>query len=196
MSEFAFKNLPSYRNRVLKQYSKEIKKTGKKNPYERFISFGRIPQKSDAADKGKQYRIENPFYQSPESISKAAAKNLAEQSRRFRQSQSRIFRQQQSDIAKQLRIIQEDKSAVSKLMDEYRKMLMDEADAKRKAQEEQQQALQTARANTARSSMASGLQIQLGGGVQPFSSGFSRRTSGSGQFKGRLNIGQSNMVNI
>lgn len=178
----------------------KIKKAGKADPYAKTLriatGFSGAPSNYGSSRPVTYSTVKNPYYQSPKKISRLATQKLQRETRKFRQSQRKIFKAQQSDIADQLRILQEDKTAVSKLMDEYTKRLQDEADAKARAMEEQRVALQTARANTARSSMASGLQIQLGGGVPAFSGGFTPRTSGSGQFKSRLNIGQSNMVNI
>ena len=177
-----------------------IKELGKADPYAKTLriatGYSGKPGAYGSNRPVTYSTVKNPYYQGPKKISKLATQKLQKETKKFRQSQRKIFKAQQSDIADQLRILQEDKSAVSKLMDDYRQMLLDEADAKRRAEEEQKQALQTARANTARSSMASGLQIQLGGGVPAFSGGFTPRSSGSGQFKSRLNIGQSNMVNI
>jgi hypothetical protein len=200
MSDFAFRNLPSYRKRVLEQSSGTIKKLGKADPYAKTLRIktgerGR-PGQYSGEDAYTYSTVKNPYYISPKKLSKLATQKLQRETRKFRRSQRKIFRGMKSDIADQLKILQEDKTAVSNLMDEYTKMLQDEADAKARAMEEQKVALQTARANAARSSVASGLQIQLGGGVPAFSGGSTPRASGSGQFKRRLNIGQSNMVNI
>jgi len=173
-----------------------IKKLGKADPYAKKLRIATGYSGHPDNRRVSYSTVKNPYYVSPKKLSKLATQKLQKETKKFRQRQSKIFKAQQSDIADQLKILQEDKSAVSRLIDDYTKMLQDEADARERAMEEQKQALQTARANTARSSMASGLQIQLGGGVPAFSGGFTPRASGSGQFKRRLNIGQSNMVNI
>ena len=175
--------LPEY---LQGQYASEIEKIGKENPYARILKVGSI-YRSDG-----KYSVQNPYYQSPQKIKEEQAAAFAE----FKQQQEEAITAAQANIADQLKIVQDERGAVSKLMDDYRNMLTEEADAKRKAQEEQKVALQTARANTARSTLGSNLQIRFGGGVRPFSGGSMSRRSGTGQFKRRLNIGQSNMVNI
>ena len=184
--------IPLSLGRIQERYSSEIEKIGKANPYAKIIPVGEYYKRTGHTPKKMQYRVANPYYQSPESIFKTAEEKYAG----FKKEFSDIAAATQADIAEQLKIVQDEKSAVSKLMEDYRNMLTEEADAKREAQEEQRVALQTARANTARSTLGSNLQIQFGGGVRPFSGGSMSRRSGTGQFKRRLNIGQSNMVNI
>ena len=105
----------------------------------------------------------------------------------------------QSDIAKQLRIVQSEKSAVSKMTSDYTAMLQKEADAKAKAQEEARLAMEkqkvgaaTSAANQARQGQTANLQIQ------PASQ--TPKTGGTKIFKKRkLNqfmSGISGMVNI
>ena len=178
--------------------SPTVQRLGKANPYARTLRIatgkrGKPSNYGPGDARPTRYKtVENPFYQGPEDILNLAEERYAG----FKKEFSDIAAATQADIAEQLKIIQSEKSSVSKLMEDYRNMLIEEADAKRKAQEEQKVALQTARANAARSSVGSNLQIQFGGGVRPFSGGFTPRSSGTGQFKRRLNIGQSNMVNI
>ena len=178
--------------------SPTVQRLGKANPYARTLRIatgkrGKPGNYGPGDARPTRYKtVENPFYQGPEDILNLAEERYAG----FKKEFSDIAAATQADIAEQLKIIQCEKSSVSKLMEDYRNMLIEEADAKRKAQEEQKVALQTARANAARSSVGSNLQIQFGGGVRPFSGGFTPRSSGTGQFKRRLNIGQSNMVNI
>ena len=107
-----------------------------------------------------------------------------------------LFETQRDDIAEQLKIVQDERGAVSRMQEDYSNMLIREAEAKRRAEEERRISLQTSRANAARSNVGSNLQIKFGGGVKPFSGGSTPRSSGTGQFKRRLNIGQSNMVNV
>jgi hypothetical protein len=114
--------------------------------------------------------------------------------------QQQAYETQQADIAKQLKIVQEEKSAVSKMQQEYSNMLIAEAEAKKKAQEEERIALQTARANTAMAGRSGALQIQ--------SAGTTPRTGGTQQFRRRisqfgtaspykgLSTIQSGMVNV
>ena len=106
-----------------------------------------------------------------------------------------------ADITKQLQIVQSEKSAVSKMTQDYTAMLQKEADAKAKAQEEARVSAATSAANQARQGQTSNLQIQ------PASS--TSKTAGTGAFRIRkkrganqqqlassLNIGQSNTLNI
>ena len=127
--------------------------------------------------------------------------DLTQQQQQFQAQQAAITQATQSDIAKQLQIVQQEKSAVAKMQEEYAASLQAEADAKRKAQEEQQLALATAQANQARAGRQANLQIQPAGQTP--------RTAGTQRFKMRgimptakkalasgLNIGQSNSLNL
>ena len=102
---------------------------------------------------------------------------------------------------KQLKILQGERSAISKMTQDYTAMLQKEADAKAKAQEEARVSAATSAANQARQGQTSNLQIQ------PASS--TSKTAGTGAFRIRkrqgskqkqlassLNIGQSNTLNI
>ena len=107
----------------------------------------------------------------------------------------------QADIAKQLQIVQQEKSAVAKMQEDYAASLMAEADAKRQAQEEAELALRTSQANKMRAGQQANLQIQPAGQIP--------RTAGTQRFKMRgqfpttrqaltsgLNIGQSKSLNL
>ena len=181
-------------------FDEQVEQIGKANPYSKYLKIktgprGR-PGMYSGSDRFNYKSVENPYYKGPRDIIGETLAAAEEKYAGFKKEFSDIAAATQADIAEQLKIIQGEKSSVSKLMEDYRNMLIEEADAKRKAQEEQKVALQTARANAARSSVGSNLQIQFGGGVKPFSGGSMQRSSGTGQFKRRLNIGQSNMVNI
>ena len=116
------------------------------------------------------------------------------------QAQQRAYQQQlqatasrtQADIAKQLRIIQNEKSAVAKLSADYSKMLKDEADRRVKAQEEAKIAAATTAANQSRQGQTNNVQ------VQPASQ--TPKTGGTKIFKKRgpskFMSGISGMVNI
>ncbi len=117
------------------------------------------------------------------------------------QNQQRAYSQQlqatasrtQADIAKQLKIIQNEKSAVAKLSADYSKMLKDEADRRVKAQEEAKIAAATTAANQSRQGQTNNVQ------VQPASQ--TPRTGGTKIFKKRgisqqFMSGISGMVNI
>ena len=127
--------------------------------------------------------------------------DLTQQQQQFQAQQAAITQATQSDIAKQLQIVQQEKSAVAKMQEEYAASLKAEADAKRKAQEEAQLALRTSQANQARAGRQANLQIQPAGQTP--------RTAGTQRFKLRgimptakkalasgLNIGQSNSLNL
>ena len=127
--------------------------------------------------------------------------DLTQQQQQFQAQQAAITQATQSDIAKQLQIVQQEKSAVAKMQEEYAASLKAEADAKRKAQEEAQLALRTSQANQARAGRQANLQIQPAGQTP--------RTAGTQRFKMRgimptpkkalasgLNIGQSNSLNL
>ena len=127
--------------------------------------------------------------------------DLTQQQQQFQAQQAAITQATQSDIAKQLQIVQQEKSAVAKMQEEYAASLKAEADAKRKAQEEARIALTTAQANQARAGRQANLQIQPAGQTP--------RTAGTQRFKMRgimptpkkalasgLNIGQSNSLNL
>ena len=127
--------------------------------------------------------------------------DLTQQQQQFQAQQAAITQATQSDIAKQLQIVQQEKSAVAKMQEEYAASLKAEADAKRKAQEEARIALTTAQANQARAGRQANLQIQPAGQIS--------RSAGTQRFKMRgqlpetrralasgLNIGQSNSLNL
>lgn len=78
---------------------------------------------------------------------------------------------------KQLQIIQGEKSAVSKMTQEYTAMLQKEADAKAKAQEAARVSAATSTANQARQGQTSNLQIQPASGTS--------KTAGTQAFKRR-----------
>ncbi len=98
----------------------------------------------------------------------------------------------QADIAKQLKIVQAEKSAVSKMTQDYTDMLKIEADKKLKAEEEAKGSYAAYAANQMRQSQAANLQIQ------PAS--YTPQTAGTTLFKKRpynqFMTGISGMVNI
>ena len=87
------------------------------------------------------------------------------------------YKTQTADIAKQLKIVQDEKSAVSKMTQEYAKTLAEEAERRKKAQEEARIAAQTAAANRVMEGRSANLQIQGAGSVP--------RTGGTAQFRRR-----------
>ena len=114
--------------------------------------------------------------------------------------QQKTYETQQADIAKQLKIVQGEKSAVSKMQQDYSNMLIAEAQRKKEAEEQAARDLQTQRANQAMAGMSGNLQIQQAGSAP--------RTGGTQQFRRRvlqqgtaspykgLSTIQSGMVNV
>ena len=114
--------------------------------------------------------------------------------------QQKQYETQQADIAKQLKIVQGEKSAVAKMQEDYSNMLIAEAQRKKEAEEQAQRDLQIQRANQARTGMSGNLQIQQAGSAP--------RTGGTQQFRRRplqqgtsspykgLSTIQSGMVNV
>lgn len=91
--------------------------------------------------------------------------------------QQKQFETQQADIASQLKILQGEKSAVSKAQETYSNMLIAEAQRKKKAEEQAARDLQTQRANQAMAGRSGSLQIQPAGGAP--------RMGGTSQFRRR-----------
>ena len=147
----------------------------------------------------------NPKYVSPASMIQTARGKMRAEQEAFQKQLTEQAAATQADIAKQLKIVQEEKSAVAKMQEEYTASLKAEADAKRKAQEEQQLALQTAQRTAQANQMRAGRQANLQ--IQP--AGQISRSAGTQRFKMRgqlpetrralasgLNIGQSNSLNL
>jgi len=114
--------------------------------------------------------------------------------------QQKQYETQQADIASQLKILQEDKSAVSKAQQDYSNMLIAEAQRKKEAEEQAARDLQTQRANQAMAGRSGSLQIQPAGGAPRMggTSQFRRRALQQGTtstYKGLSTI-QSGMVNV
>lgn len=129
-----------------------------------------------------------------------AEADLRKEQARLAGIQQKTYEAQQADIAKQLKIVQGERSAVSKMTQEYTNMLAEEAERRRKAQEEAQIAAQTAAANRVMEGRSANLQIQ-GAGSVPRMGGtaqFRRRALQQGTaspYKGLSTI-QSGMVNV
>ena len=110
------------------------------------------------------------------------------------------FETQQADIAKQLKIVQGEKSAVSKAQQDYSNMLIAEAQRKKEAEEQAARDLQSQRSNQAMAGRSGSLQIQPAGGAPRMggTSQFRRRALQQGTaspYKGLSTI-QSGMVNV
>ena len=185
MQQLKFFGSQKYFNHL---YGKEIEKLGKSNTGEKYLS---ITNRYSSRRPG-YFRVENPFYRSPESIQKAATEEVTQKFEELGTSLTEDFQQQKSEIAEQLKILQENKSAYEQMQKDYRRMIRKDTKAKEKAIEKRREALQIARANAARATAGGGLQIQYGGGVTPSAGGLMPRMGGTSQFKTR----QSSMVNI
>tara|TARA_B100001094_G_scaffold49631_1_gene45129 strand:+ start:622 stop:1299 length:678 start_codon:yes stop_codon:yes gene_type:complete len=113
---------------------------------------------------------------------------------------TKLYETQQADIAKQLKIVQGEKSAVSKAQETYSNMLITEAQRKKEAEAQTARNLQTQRSNQAMAGRSGSLQIQ-GASTTPRMGGtsqFRRRALQQGTaspYKGLSTI-QSGMVNV
>ena len=178
---------------------KRLESEGKANPYQRMIQVGTTNTRN--LRPGKPIYRENPYYVSPEEMQKRVEESQAENQAAFRQQLTDQASATQADIAKQLQIVQQEKSSVAKMQEEYTASLKAEADAKRQAQEEAELALRTSQANKMRAGQQANLQIQPAGQTP--------RTAGTQRFKMRgqfpttrqaltsgLNIGQSKSLNL
>lgn len=174
---------------------KILEREGKANPYLRQIQVDTTHSRYGRGSK--PIYSDNPYYVSPEELQK----RLEESQAAFRQQLADQATATQADIAKQLQIVQQEKSAVAKMQEEYTASLKAEADAKRQAQEEAELALRTSQANKMRAGQQANLQIQPAGQTP--------RTAGTQRFKMRgqfpttrqaltsgLNIGQSKSLNL
>ena len=93
--------------------SPTVQRVGKANPYSKTLTirtgvYGRPGQ--GGQDKYKTESIENPYYQAPKDILNLAEERYAG----FKKEFSDIAAATQADIAEQLKIIQGEKSSVSK----------------------------------------------------------------------------------
>ena len=125
------------------------------------------------------------------------------------QQQQQAFQQQLQATAnasaaantKQLQILQNERSAISKMTQDYTAMLKKEAEAKAEAQEKARISAATSAANQARQGQTANLQIQPASST-PTTAGTDafrirkRRRSDQKQLTSSLNIGQSNTLNI
>ena len=181
------------------QYTKDNPPPGKIFSGYKQEDFVRRGLSSKSANYGRTQTRQVPVFIDDPGLK--IRQDLTQQQQQFQAQQAAITQATQSDIAKQLQIVQQEKSAVAKMQEEYAASLKAEADAKRKAQEEQQLALATAQANQARAGRQANLQIQPAGQTP--------RTAGTQRFKLRgirptpkkalasgLNIGQSNSLNL
>ena len=192
-------------DRVVKKATKQAEREGRAITGYRTYTYRR-------RGKGSQYSSPK-YYEVPifgQSEEERVGPIRAEQ-QRLAGIQQASYEKQQGDIASQLKIVQEEKSAVSKMMADYSDMLIREAEARKKAQEQaardfeaqreaQRVAARTASANRLMEGRAANLQIQPAG-TTPRTGGtqqFRRRVTQQGTaspYKGLSTI-QSGMVNV
>ena len=170
------------------------------------VYFGQEPAFSFANRKGRRPSTGNPgtvstsnWYKKDEQDPKIAA--MQQQQQTYQQQLQATANASAAANTKQLQILQGEKSAISKMTQEYTAMLQEEADRKVKAQEEARVSAATSAANQSRQGQTANLQIQPASstpqtaGTQPFK----RRKD---QFKitkpaySGLSISQSGMVNV
>ena len=147
---------------------------------------------------GERASMEIPLFGQTEA--ERLAPIQAEQERAARAMQE-SYEKQQADIAKNLKIVQEEKSAVSKLMEDYAALTIKEADARRKAEEDRRTALKTSTQNRLMEGQSASLRInptesgpRTGGGSQQFRRRLSQFGS-TAPYKG-LNLIAPGAVNI
>ena len=134
------------------------------------------PYRRRADDPERTGNISVPIFGQTEEERLAPSRAAQEKAMR---EMTESYEKQQADIAKNLKIVQEEKSAVSRLMEDYTALTIKEAEARRKAQEEAQTALKTSTQNRLMEGRSASLRIN------PTESG-PRTGGGSQQFRRRL----------
>ena len=134
------------------------------------------PYKRRADEDDRTVNISVPIFGQTEEERLAPIRAAQEKAQREMQES---YEKQQADIAKNLKIVQEEKSAVSKLMDDYAALTIKEAEARRKAEEDRRTALKTSTQNRLMEGRSASLRIN------PTESG-PRTGGGSQQFRRRL----------
>jgi hypothetical protein len=166
-------------------------------PSDKYESAGFQTEGSAGYNRGV-YRGEDNFYLFKERPDRMA--ELRAEQQRLAGIQQKTYETQQADIAKQLKIVQGEKSAVSKAQETYSNMLITEAQRKKEAEAQTARNLQTQRSNQAMAGRSGSLQIQ-GASTTPRMGGtsqFRRRALQQGTaspYKGLSTI-QSGMVNV
>ena len=166
-----------YQGYISKFKQAEIDEKGKANPYSKGVQI-QVGRMGKEDYRPRMVTVENPYYVEPPSLVDQAVAAAEKKNEEFKKSQEEIFQAQQQDIADQLKIVQEEKSAVSKLSQEYSDMLIAEAERKKQAEEDARIALRTDRANLARAGQRGSLLIQPAGSTP-------RATAGTQQFRRR-----------
>ena len=158
-------------DRIVKKATKQAEREGRAITGYRTYTY-------KSRGKGSQYS--NPkYYQIPifgQTEAEMIAPIQAEQ-QRLAGIQQASYEKQQGDIADQLKILQGQKSALAKAQQDYSNMLIREAEARKKAQEEEQAMYRARQANQAMANMSGNLQIQPAGSTP--------RTGGTQQFRRR-----------
>lgn len=164
-------------------------------PSNKYESAGFSGSGYTGIDRGWNQRQFYLFKEKPDRFAELQAEQ-----QRLAGIQQQQYETQQADISSQLKILQEDKSALSKAQEDYSNMLIAEATRKREAEEQAARDLQTQRANQAMAGRSGSLRIQ-GASTAPRMGGtsqFRRRTLQQGTaspYKGLSTI-QSGMVNV
>lgn len=140
------------------------------------------------------YIYKDPTVAATEAATQATLKVFQDQA-----AEAANYRTETMKIAEQAK---SERTAAEKMMEDYRNMLIQEADTKRAAQEQADIALRTSEANRAMSGRAPNLQIAAASqtpqtaGTQPFKRRRLQMMQPGSQTLSGLNIGTSNLLNI
>ena len=124
---------------------------------------------------------------------------LQEEVRRLSAEQTQLFEEQKIGIAEQLKILQSEKSSLTKAQESYSNMLMEEANRRKEAEEKARLEAQSLKINQGMANRSGVLQIRPASGTPRTAGteGFKRRTQQFGTtspYKGLSTI-KSGMVN-
>jgi len=168
-------------------------------PSNKYESAGYKGEGTYGGGKGAKRGMYYLFKERPDRIAELRAEQT-----RLAGIQEQSYKAQQADMAKQLKIVQGERSAVSKMQEDYSNMLIAEAQRKKEAEEKAARDLQiqqqTAASNRLIEGRSANLQIQPAGGAPRMggTSQFRRRALQQGTaspYKGLSTI-QSGMVNV
>ena len=124
---------------------------------------------------------------------------IREEARRLSAEQTQLFEEQKYGIAEQLKILQSEKSSLTKAQESYSNMLMEESNRRKEAEEKARQEAATLKINQGMANRSGVLQIRPASGTPRIAGteGFKRRTQQFGTtspYKGLSTI-KSGMVN-
>lgn len=124
---------------------------------------------------------------------------IREEARRLSAEQTQLFEEQKYGIAEQLKILQSEKSSLTKAQESYSNMLIEEANRRREAEEKARQEAAALKINRGMANRSGALQIRPASGTPRTggTEGFKRRTKQFGTaspYKGLSTI-KSGMVN-